>query len=92
MTHDENNNEAAAELLKAAESLRAIDLSLIPGHYAGAASHALPSASSTREPQSAVVDVPGVGRVRIHFERQAQKRRNFPAFWVMVRAERVGPL
>ena len=89
MTQDEINDRAAAELQRAAAELCDVDLSLIPGHYAGSASHSLPRASSTREPQSAVVDVPGVGRVRIHFERHEQKRKGFPAFWAMTRAEKI---
>ena len=57
MTHDEANDKAAADLLKAAH--RAVNMARIPGLYLAAASNALPSAATTTEPQSAVVECRG---------------------------------
>ena len=45
---------------RAAAELRMIELAQIPGHDVGAAMHALLSPRTTREPQSAVIDVPSL--------------------------------
>jgi hypothetical protein len=32
-------------------------------------------------PQTVDVDIHGIGRARLHFERFDQRRKNFPPFW-----------
>jgi hypothetical protein len=64
----------------------------IPGQYISAGSRSLPSAeTATDDPQQAVVDVPGIGRVRLTYTRfKHKKAKTTRFFWTVESAELIG--
>lgn len=65
----------------------------IPGQYIAAGSRDLPDAeTSTDETQQAVVDVPGIGKVRFTYKRFTHKKgKTTRFFWTVESAELVEP-
>lgn len=66
-------------------------LALVPGQFVAQALNALPEAARDTEPcRQAVIDVPGLGRVRFTCRRVvSRKGRAKTAFWAAQKAEQV---